>query len=465
MSVAQLLRVFLSKWRIILIGAAIGLLLAFVAAKLSRPQYVATAQVIVDVRAPETLGAQTAIDQLSPDYLATQLDVLRSGRITRIVVQRLQLSTNTQLVRGLGWSGSGSLEEFLATYLAAGLRVSVANAASRVISVGYAGNSGRFAALVANAFAQAYVDASLDLQAQPARDSADWYQRRAREVQRDLNAAQRRLTERQRELGVTSDTNQSSSEETRLNALSSQLAAAQAQSAFSGARAGNDLPGTLSNPVIQTLQSEIAKLEGQRQQLAQTAGPNNPDYRQLIGQIQGLRGQLAQQQREVQQGSRVAAGQSSASVAGLTQAVARQKEQVIETRARHDEVAVLEQDVRNLQTVYDQMAARRSQLDLLGESTQSNVTILTPATAPDAPAWPRKGLMAIVGLIVGAVLATMFVVGHEILDQRLRGSEDFEDWLGISDLGLLRIGPPRPRRLADQTAKALLMLPFRGNAG
>ncbi|NIJ08064.1 uncharacterized protein involved in exopolysaccharide biosynthesis [Sphingomonas vulcanisoli] len=463
MTFAQLIRLLLSRWKTLMIGGFIGAVLMITWSLLTAPMYRATAQVIVDVRPPETLSQQTPIDQLSPDYLATQMDILLSVRIARIVVQRLQLASNSALLQNMGWDGQGSVEDFIVSRLQKNLKVQAASLASRVIEVNYASNSASFSAGVANAFAQAYVDTVLDLQSQPARDSAAWYQRRAREVQRELAAAQSRLTIRQRELGVATDLNQpNSSDDTRLQALSAQLAAVQAQDAMTNGK-GNDLPGVLANPVVQQLQSDIAKLEGQRRQLAQTAGPNNPDYRQVVGQLAALRGQLATQQAQVQQGSRVAAGQTTSSVSRLTEAVAAEKARVIDSKARRDEVAVLAQDVRNLQTMYDQMAARRSQLDLLGDSTQSNVTILTPAVPPELPYWPRKSLMAIAGIFLGGMVAAGITIFRELADQRLRGHLDYETWLGIPDLGTLRIGPPAPRRLTGRVASRVVgLLPFRG---
>ena len=113
--------------------------------------------------------------------------------------------------------------------------------------------------------------------------------------------------------------------------------------------------------------------------------------------------------------------------------------------------------MRNLQTVYEQMAARRSQLDLMGESTQSNVAVLSPASNPEKPIWPKKGMMLIGGLFIGAMFGITLIIVRELLDHRLRASADYEAWLAIPDLGRLRLELPQTHSLVHQ---GMALLPF-----
>lgn len=457
MTLAQFIRVLKARWIMIAILAGLLFVGAIGWAKLSQPIFRATAQVIINVRAPETVGNQTLADQLSPDYLSTQVDVIRSERVLKTAAARLELAKDKKFLEDMEWKGKGSLDQSLVRQLSDNLSIDGGASTSRVIGVGYTANDPATAARIANAIAGAYVEISLDLQSQPAKESADWYDRRSREVQAQLAATQAKLTARQQALNIsTPNQGQPNVEEARLQGLSVQLATAMAASADSRSRAGGGaLPDTMVNPVIQTIQSEIAKLEGQRIQLATTAGPNNIDYRNLVAQIAGLRGQLAQQQRMVQASASTAASQAGNNVAQLEAEVAAQQRRVIESRARTDELSVLEQDVRNLQTVYDQMAARRSQLNLLGESGQSNVAILSAATPPERPTWPRTGRMAAIGLALGLLIGVVLAVVQELLDQRIRSADDFEIWLGIPSLGQLRIAPPASALIGSSAGRSL----------
>src|SRR3546814_14766696 len=95
MTFLQFFRLLKARWLMLAGGAAIGLMLAFIWVLFSDKSYQATAQVLIDVRAPETLGKQSSeADQLAPDYLSTQTDILQSERVRLKVVEKLGLASN-----------------------------------------------------------------------------------------------------------------------------------------------------------------------------------------------------------------------------------------------------------------------------------------------------------------------------------------------------------------------------------
>src|SRR3546814_5158963 len=95
MTFLQFFRLLKARWLMLAGGAAIGLMLAFIWVLFSDKSYQATAQVLIDVRAPETLGKQSSeADQLAPDYLSTQTDIMQSERVRLKVVEKLGLASN-----------------------------------------------------------------------------------------------------------------------------------------------------------------------------------------------------------------------------------------------------------------------------------------------------------------------------------------------------------------------------------
>lgn len=443
MTFLQFFRLLRARWLMLALGMLGGSLLAVLWVALSTRTYQATSQVLVDVRPPETVGrlSTSPQEQLAPDYLSTQMDILRSPRIRTKVVTKLGLTNDPAARKAFEASKSGgSFEQFLSNRLATGLQLVPSNS-SRVISINYTSRDPQNAASVANAFAEAYRDVSVELLVEPARETADWYRTRADEVQRDLNAAQARLSARQRELGVTADADQTDADVARLTGLSSQLAQVQAERAATSARAGNGaLPDVMASPVIQGIQSELAKLEAQRQQLAQIAGPNNLDLIQINSQIAALKQQMNAQKALIARTAAASAAQSSTSVGALSEAVQEQRARVIDARNNRSELALLQQDVTNLRETYDQIVSRRAQLGILSEGSQTNVAILAPATPPAKPYWPRPFLMLAVGAILGFLIGGAAAVVTELSDQRVRSSDDHEAWLGIPNLGTISAG-------------------------
>jgi succinoglycan biosynthesis transport protein ExoP len=456
LSAAHALMVLLNRWKFLAIAAAIAIVLALLYILIASPVYLSTAQVVLNIRAPETVGSMSVVDQLSPDYLLTQEDILKSTRVSQRVAEMTGISNSTELAQAWGWTpNAGSVPDYIAKQLQNGLSITASAVNSRVIGVGYSSSDPDFAAKIADAFATAYADITVDLQAEPARRTVESYTRQLDDLSNQLTAAQKKLGAKQKELGIISSTDQDA-DSVRLDALSSNLAAAQAQDAAVSARPrAGTLPDEMANPVIVGLQGDIAKLEGQRQQLASSAGPNNPDYKQIVSQIAELRQQLGRQQALIHQSVVASSRQTQSAVSNLKVSVDQQRQRVIQARANRSDVAVLEQDVNNLKSLYDQMAARRSQLQVLDNVGQTNVSILTHAVPSQFPVWPRKGLLLVLAAFGGLAIGGLIALALEFADRRLRRSEEFESWLGIPDLGAIQIGEPRRRRLPPRIAGLL----------
>ena len=449
MTFLQFLHLLRARHRIVIAAIAIGVVLALLLVVFSPRSYDATAQVLVNVRAPETVGSQSLQDQLAPDYLSTQVDILRSRRVALRVAKALNLDSAPSVRRAFTESDATSFEDYVVEIVQRGLTVAPA-AASRVISLTYTARDPQLAASAANAYAEAYRTVTLQLQAEPARQSAEWYDGQARAVQAQLLAAQQALSARQRTLAVAADADQTDSDVNRLNNLSGQLAAAQAQQAALHARAGGGaLPDIVASPVVQGLQADLAKLQAQRAQLASYAGPNNIDLIQLDRQIGGLQGKLDEQRALVARSATAAASQGVSGVAQLSGAVAAQRQRTIAARSNRDELGPLQEQVTNLKQTYEQIMARRAQLGILSEGSQTNVALLSAASPPSRPAWPKPLLLLAIGILLGGVAGAALAVVLELIDQRLRAPDDIEAWLGIPNLGAIRM-------IEDRSARARL---------
>ena len=71
--------------------------------------------------------------------------------------------------------GQGSIKIWLAELLMKKLDVQPSRERAACLTIGYQGADPQFAAAVANAWAQAYIDTSLELKVEPARQYAKWF--------------------------------------------------------------------------------------------------------------------------------------------------------------------------------------------------------------------------------------------------------------------------------------------------
>ena len=164
-------------------------------------------------------------------------------------------------------------------------------------------------------------------------------------------------------------------------------------------------------------------------------GPNHPTRVQLEGQIAELKQQLEEEMRRVSGGTTVAKTTSGIREAELRAVIAAQKERVLSLRQERDQIAVLAQDVEAAKRIYDSVLQRSNQLNLEKQTDQANVTILSPAVEPTAPAKPdvpKYLLGAMLGALAAAIVSAL---GLEFLDRRVRTASD----ITIEDVPILGV--------------------------
>ena len=190
MSITQYLRIIWTrKWLVLallLVTIAVGTAVTLLMPK----QYTADASLVVDVRVDPVMG-MLAPALASPAYMATQVEILKSDRVASRVVKMLGVERSPAAVQQWRESTEAKipLERYFANLLEKGLAVEPSRG-SNVINITFASPDAAFAAGAANAFAQAYMDVSVELRVEPARQSATWLDEQSKVLRANLEQAQ-----------------------------------------------------------------------------------------------------------------------------------------------------------------------------------------------------------------------------------------------------------------------------------
>src|SRR5690606_27502164 len=131
--------------------------------------------------------------------------------------------------------GKGSIRLYYSDRLRKKLEVKPSRESS-LISIAFTGKDASFAATVANAFAQAYVDTNIEMKVEPAKQQRAWFAEQALASRQQLHEAQRRLNEYQQANKIVSADERLDVETARLQELSTQLTVATAETVDSGKR-------------------------------------------------------------------------------------------------------------------------------------------------------------------------------------------------------------------------------------
>jgi len=462
MSLQQFFLILRARWAAILltfvlvVGAGVALSLLY------PKQYRATATVLVDAKSPDPILGALLPGQMAPGYMATQIDIIKSERVARRVVQTLKIDQNPSAKQE--WQeqtdGRGSIEAFYADLLQRKLDV-IPSRDSNVIDVVYRSEEPQFAAAIANAFAQAYIDTSVELRADPARQYAGWFDARTKGLREQLESAQSRLSAYQREQGIVNADERLDVENARLQELSSQLVAMQALRAESQSRqaqVGNTdtLPEVLQSALVQNLKAEVARQEAKLKDLSSQYGPNHPQVLRAVAEGQTLRSKLDAEIKRVAGGIGTNARVNLQREAEIRAALEAQKKRVLELKKQRDELAVLQREVENAQKAFDMTAQRLMQTSLESQTQQTNIVVLNPAVEPVDPYFPRLPLNVVVSIFLGGLLGVGLALVLELMNRRIRSADDIVEAIGLPVIGYLDSADARPGRRSRRGSRIAL---------
>lgn len=436
----------------VIAGILAGVVLITLLISLMLPKkYTATTALVVNSKSSDPLMGAMLPSQMMPGYLATQVDIINSQRVAQRVVALTGMD-QVPLIQDQ-WreatQGQGDIRVWLADLLTKSLEVKPSRESS-VINVSYTGTDPQFAAAIANAFAQAYVETNLELKVEPARQYAQWFNDRTKGLRDDLEAAQRKLSEYEQTNGIIAGDGRFDVESSRLAELNSQLVMVQGQRADSRSRqsqagAAESLPEVMANPLISGLKSDVARLEAQRGQLLGRLGANHPEVAKVDAEISSLKQRVATEIQRVASSLGTTTRISAAREAEIAAAVEEQKTRVLELKAHRDQIAVLQRDVENAQRAYDLVTQRLAQTSLESQTQQTNVAVLTPAVAPLNHSSPKLALNLVLSVFLGSLLGVGVALLLELIDQRVRGEEDLLQLVGVPLLGVVPSAARRSR--------------------
>ena len=447
------------KWAALLVFVLV--VATTVAVSLLLPkQYEAGASVVIDVK-PDPVSAMAFPTMNSASFMATQVDIMTSDRVALRVIRDLKLLENPGLREQ--WQtegeGKGTIEQWLIELLQKNLDVKPSRE-SNVIQVFYKSPDPRFAAGLANAFAQAYIATTLELRVDPAKQFSSFFVAQSKDARQALEAAQAKLSEFQREKGIIAADERLDVENARLAELSSQLVQMQAISSESGSRqqqagtSGDRMQEVLNNPLIASLKADLARNEARLQELNSKFGDRHPQVVEAKANIAELRTRMEAEIRRVTSGVGVTNTINKQREAQVRRELDAQRAKLLQMKAVRDQGQVLVREVENAQRQYDGVMARLNQTAMESQANQSYANLLTSAQPPAEHSSPKLLLNTALAVFLGALLAVGTALLLELNNRRVRAPEDVLAALGLPVLGVL----PKPNAKRFVSGKTSLQM-------
>ncbi len=199
---------FVHRYIILIVATtSLGIAIAVFYILTAAPLYTASGQLLIDVKVPQLATEQwrevgSALDSAQ---IESQIAVLRSERVARAVVQRLDLLNDPVFAAmpappasGDDTSTNGREQEdklsMATSRVQGGLEIRRLGFAY-VLEISYTAPDPAFAARVANAYMQAYIDDQISVRVETARQGSDWLEKRINALRIQMNEASLKVQE------------------------------------------------------------------------------------------------------------------------------------------------------------------------------------------------------------------------------------------------------------------------------
>jgi succinoglycan biosynthesis transport protein ExoP len=476
----QLLAAARRQARVVGVAAAIGVLLGLAYCVTATPKYTAKTDLLIDSQKDKNeLSASIAELTFDAGAIDSQVEVMKSEKIALAVISAMKLTRDPEFmgVRGTligqamsalrmafdfsGWfvtrqKSDSEEEDQLQRAAIAQLKSNLdvrRVARTYVLAVEYTSPDRAKAAAVANAFAEAYLTEQLDAKFDATRRAAGWLQTRLAELKQQSLDSDLAIQKFKAEKGivVTGGDRPGLMSDQQLTELNAQMVAAHADTARAEARyqqiedllksgrAGPAVPDSLSNPVVNDLRTKYLTTSKMEAELESKLGATHlqvinlrrqmEEYDRLI--FEELQ-RIAESYRSDAEVARAKEQSLSLSMSGLVGASAQTNETLVQLRE-------LERESETYRSLY-QTFMQRYQEALQQQSFPVNeARIITAATPPSSPSYPKRGLILALTLVFGAMVGSGVGAFREYRDRVFRVASHVRDELGLEFLGMLQI--------------------------
>ncbi len=393
------------------------------------------------------------------------IELVQSQRVALDVVKRLNLTADPAVqtdYRNSDSFGRESIDNWMAATILKNVDPKF-ELGTNVLSIKYKASDPSQAALIANAFLAATIDASIAMKAAAGDQTARWFAPQLEDLRKDLQAARSTLEQFQTLTNVVAPTAiGGDAESAALNGVTQDLAnnralltSLQSRLASGSTELAND-PSDPDLQLINTLKEKISTAQADVEAVKNSIGANNPKMISATANLATMRRQLADATEKAREHlkERIATAQSQ--IASLEVAQSQAQKALIAAQAQRDHLGDLQRDVA---FKLDELNARErasAQARLQSKMTFADIAVLDKAAAPIDPAFPKPIIVIPAAIAGGLVLGMLLALIAEATDRRIRFAEDFQNATSAPLLGVIEASKGRGGFLGESRRKGLL---------
>ena len=461
------------KWSILFFAFVVTLLVALSVFSIE-PTYRAEATLLIESNKANVVSIEEVygLEGTSSEYFLTQFEILKSRSLAESVVSDFDLVTHPEFNREptfkFNWREvAGQYVPELApkeptaedTYQAAvdqfidRLTISPVRK-TQLVKISFEAYDPQFAADMANALANAYIDSNLEAKLELTVKASSWLTERLSGLKEKVQESERRLQEFKDQEQIVGGNGGIDIASNELDLVATKLVEARRdrlgiESQYqqirgiskSNIEALERIPAVLSHPVVQTFKAEVLKAEQRMSELAKRYGPKHPSMIAANSEYRSAKDSLDKQILSVVNGIENEYRVARANERSLESSLGNTKTTLQDLNRKEYRLNELEQEAETNRKLYDTFFTRLNETAATGDLEAANARISDPAVAPRIPAKPRKGLIIALAFVVSVMFGVMCAFLLDALNNTVRGTADIEAKLHQGVLGILPLIP------------------------
>lgn len=439
------------------------------------PTYTAETLIVVGQQKTNLINTERLLPDARLDLLqvATEVATLKAGTLAADVAQELGLFRDPEFIEpayvrraldglkgyvpGLG-AGTSATDEPLAlvenkAVKALRSRTTVKpGVKSYMISLTFdSANPGK-AALVANTYAQIYIQGQLDTKLAAARSANDFLKRRLDTLRERMLVAQGAVEEYRVQSGVVQTANLAGNPITltaqQVTQINGQLVEARlerdgvaarlrtVEDRLKNRRGAASAAEVLDSPVIQNLREQEAILLRTEADLATTYGDRHPRIIEVRAQARDLQARIEIETARIVEGLRNEALISRVRVASLESSLDNLTGRVADENQTQIRLRELEREAQADRDIYLAFLTRFKETTEQIDFQEADARIVSAASTPLFPSSPKKGQALALALIASTFIGFLVVLIAEKLKRGIHTPEEVERW-GTQVIGIV----------------------------
>ena len=452
--------IMLDKWRILALAVLVAVI-AYVAVSQMTPVYRSSATVLIDMERGNLLQIGDAYSGAIPyykEYFQTQTDILKSREVALRVVTKLKLSEHPEFdprqkkpsalekwmnehlpalaaiySKPVGALDKASLEDQVLEGFIANLSIEPVRL-SHLVKVSFESHNAMLAAAVANATAEAYMQADLDARYKMSENAELLLHQQLADLKAKWDASERALQAyRDREGMLDSKNTVLSGAGGQLEALTLKLVDArfrrsEAEQAQNQVRAGNyeSVPAVVQNSSVQRAKEIEAEAEKKLAAVSQRYGSNHQKFLAASSDVSAARANTRRQIQNLVASVTKEYEAARATENTIEEALARSKGTIQDLNQKEIGLGVLEREAATNRRLYQTFLTRFKETSASKYSQSSHARLVDAAVPALLPIRPAKARTVAVAAALSLFLGVISSLLLKALNNTVKTSGDVE---------------------------------------